>query len=71
MSIAEAISKKMFSKFLYPLLITAIYCYLGMAYSLWHPFWFLFITIPVYYVFANSMDKYYLKTKTDDEDEDD
>ena len=69
MSIAEAISKKMFTKFLYPFLVTAIYCYLGMTFSLWHPFWFLFVTIPAYYIFANIMDKYCLKTKTEDDED--
>ena len=35
----------------------AIYLFLGIQYNLWHPYWFLFITIPVYYILAEMVDK--------------
>ena len=69
MSLFEAIIKKQLTKFIYPCLITAIYCFLGMQYSLWHPYWFLFISIPVYYIIADKMDVYVFKTKEEDKDE--
>ena len=69
MSIAEAIMKKQFTKFVYPLLVTAVYLYLGMEFKLWHPLWVLFITIPIYYVIFEPIDKYVLKSKELDEDE--
>ena len=69
MSIVEVIQYRQLSKFLYPVLIAAIYCFIGVQYDLWHPYWFLFITIPVFYVIANVLDKYVFKTKEIDEDE--
>ena len=71
MSLFEAIFKKQVSKFLYPVLIVFIYCLLGMQFALWHPFWFLFVTIPLFYIIANNIDRYVLKTKAVDDDEDD
>ena len=72
MSIFEAIVKKRFTKFVYPCLVTAVFCFLGMEYGLWHPYWILFITIPVFYVIFDPIDKYLLKTKplNDDDDKD-
>ena len=70
MSIFETIFKKQITKFVYPLLIAAIYCFLGMQYELWHPLWILFITIPLFYIIANPIDKYVFKTKKDDDDKD-
>ena len=70
MSIFEAIFKKQITKFIYPLLVAAIYCFLGMQYELWHPLWILFITIPLFYIIANPIDKYVFKTKKDEDDED-
>lgn len=69
MSIFEAIIKKQITKFLYPCFVTALYCFLGMKYALWHPYWILFITIPVFYVIFDPIDKYVFKTKELDDDE--
>ncbi len=55
-SIVEAIASKHFTKFCYPVLVTGIYCFLGMWFNLWHPFWFLFLTIPVYYIIFKPID---------------
>lgn len=68
MSIIECISKKQISEFAYPLLITAIYLFLGMEFGLWHPYWFLFITIPAFYMITGPIDKYVFKTKKDEEE---
>ena len=70
MSIFEAIYKKQITKFVYPCLITAVYCYLGMEFGLWHPYWFLFVTIPFFYIIGDAFDKYVFKTKPLDEDDD-
>lgn len=53
----DAITKRRFGEFGYPLLITTIYLFLGLCFGLWHPYWFLFITIPVYYILASVIDK--------------
>ena len=57
-SIFEAVLKKKFCAFLFPLLITAIYCFLGMYLGYWHPYWVLFLSIPVYYIVMDPVDKY-------------
>ena len=57
-SIFDAIGKRKFTAFLYPLLVVALYCYPGMQFGLWHPGWVLFITIPVYYLCFEPIDRY-------------
>ncbi len=59
-----------FTTFCYPLVVTALYCFLGMQYGLWHPLWVLFLTIPAYYIIFDPIDKYVLKTKKPDEQDD-
>lgn len=56
-SIFSAIENRSFCTFCYPVFITGIYLILGMVYGLWHPYWFLFITIPVYYIVFTPIDK--------------
>ena len=56
-SIFEAIFTKRFKGFLYPVFIAGLYCILGTLCNLWHPFWFLFLTIPVYYIIFDPIDK--------------
>ena len=67
MSLVDAIMKKQFTAFALPCPITALYLYLGMQFGLWHPYWFLFLTIPIYYIIADPIDRYVLKTKNEDE----
>ncbi len=55
-SIYDAITKKKFCAFLYPILVTGIYCFIGTILHQWHPYWFLFITIPVYYAVFEPID---------------
>ena len=43
------IFKKDVKCFAFPIFITVIYLILGVYFNLWHPFWFLFLLIPVYY----------------------
>ncbi len=56
-SIYDSILKKSFCTFLYPLLATGVYCFIGTMLDLWHPYWFIFLTIPVYYAFFAPIDK--------------
>ena len=71
MSVVEAIEIKQTSKFLYPAFVADIYCLIGCLFDLWHPYWFLFITIPVFYVITNLLDIHVFKTKEDDKDKED
>jgi len=41
--------------FPYPILCVILYLCLGMDYNWWHPTWLLFLTIPMYYMFVNSI----------------
>lgn len=59
-SIYEAFYRRKFTDFVYPCLVTAIYCYLGMNLpngTGWHPWWVLFFTIPIYYICFDPIDK--------------
>lgn len=68
-TLIDAIFKKQFCSFAYPILVAGVYCFLGLrfpnlSYNLfgktftgfWHPWWFLFITIPVYYIIFGPID---------------
>lgn len=40
--------------FPFPILCVILYLALGFDYNLWHPMWFIFFTIPVYYMVVNG-----------------
>jgi Predicted transcriptional regulators len=50
--------KGKWNSFPYPIIVTIIYLIIGFAFGWWHPGWILFVTIPVYYIIAEHMDKY-------------
>ena len=56
-SFVEAIYKRKFSEFAYPVFAACIYLYLGMYHGNWHPSWVIFVTIPIYYGIANALDR--------------
>ena len=56
-SFVEAIYKRRFDEFSYPVFATCVYLYLGMYQGNWHPSWLIFVTIPVYYSIADALDK--------------
>ena len=56
-SIIDCFRIKKFSPFCYSILVTFIYCLIGMAWGMWHPFWVLFITVPIYYKIAEAIDR--------------
>lgn len=56
-SLVEAIYKKKFTEFAYPVLTAFAYLYMGLYHSNWHPSWIVFITIPVYYPIAEAIDR--------------
>ena len=53
----DAIVQNDANKFAYPLLVTALFCALGMGFGLWHPAWVLFLSIPVYYIVIDGIKK--------------
>ncbi len=79
-SFIEAIRKRKFTSFAYPIFITATYCllgFLGSHYNFpnWGFFWFLFLTIPAYYMIFAPIDakihfsKYIEEPHADEPDE--
>ncbi len=63
LSLVESIKRKKISAFLFPVLIVAIYCFIGMLYGLWHPYWFLFLFIPLFYIISEPIDKIIIAKK--------
>lgn len=56
-SVFECARKHRVSRFAYPVLIAAAYCFLGILLGLWHPLWVMFLTIPVFYGIATPIDR--------------
>lgn len=54
-SLMSAIRKRDANHFAYPILVTAVYCLLGILGGYWHPYWVMFLTIPLYYALVNGI----------------
>ena len=65
-SLMSSIFYKRMHAFAYPVLVAFVYLMLGMWYpgGYWHPWWLLFLSIPVYYAIAEAIKKI-KKIKTD------
>lgn len=48
-TLVDAVCHKKPNEFAFPVLVAAVYLWLGLFYSLWHPCWIIFFTIPLYY----------------------
>lgn len=53
------LGKKLF-KFPFPIVVAIVYVLFGYLLKIWHPFWLIFLTIPIYYHFAAAC---FTKTK--------
>ena len=71
-SLLEAIDKKRFNHFAYPILVVFIYLLFGFLNNMgviyikgnwWHPYWFLFLTIPLYYMIGDFFKKLFEKNE--------
>ena len=74
-SIAHAIRKRRITHFAYPILVVAVYCTLGFlgqyfGFHGWDFYWFLFLTIPAFYLLFGPLDKYIIHKNDKDEDDD-
>lgn len=56
-SIISAILNKDLSEFVYPVLMTALYLYIGFEHGAWHPGWVVFLTIPLFYGLVDYIKK--------------
>lgn len=54
-SLIQAVYRRNFRIFAYPVFITFVYLLLGFYCHMWHPMWVLFITIPVYYMVGSAI----------------
>ena len=75
-SIQHAIRKRRICHFAYPVLVVGAYCTLGFlgthfGFPGWEFYWFLFITIPVFYLIFGPIDKLLHKNDKDDDEDDD
>ena len=52
-SFISAIEHRNPNHFAFPVLVTAVYIYLGITEGMWHPYWAEFLLIPVYYGICN------------------
>lgn len=43
--------------FPYPIVVVLLYLFVGFAFGGWHPWWMLFLTIPIYYWIVNLIIK--------------
>lgn len=60
-SIVDCIVSKRFCKFNMPCAVLSVFCFLGMMYNLWHPFWVLFFVIPVFYTLFGWIDSLFTR----------
>ena len=56
-SLIEAINRRNWRIFAYPLFATSVFLALGFFAHRWHPGWIIFITIPIYYVLGDFITK--------------
>lgn len=56
-TLVDAVCHKKPNEFAYPVLVAAVYLWLGLFYSLWHPCWIIFFTIPLYYCITEIYNK--------------
>lgn len=48
-SFIDAIRKRRASEFAFPVLVAGIYLVGGIFYGMWHPFWVIFLSVPLFY----------------------
>lgn len=62
-SLVEAIYKRRFSEFAYPVFCAFVYLVCGLYFGNWHPSWLIFITVAIYYPIAEALDKVIRKNR--------
>lgn len=56
-TLIEAINKRNWRIFAYPVFVVFLYLLIGFYAHRWHPAWILFVTIPLYYVLGDFISK--------------
>jgi uncharacterized membrane protein YjjP (DUF1212 family) len=62
-SLVEAIYRKRFSEFAYPVFCAFVYLVCGLYFGNWHPSWLIFITVAIYYPIADALDRVIRKNR--------
>lgn len=62
-SLVEAIYKRRFSEFAYPVFCAFLYLVCGLYFGNWHPSWLIFITVAIYYPIADALDRVIRKNR--------
>ena len=62
-SIIDAIKRRKFTSFCYPLLATFIFLTIGVYANVWHPTWAVFPFIPLYYAIFSPVDAVIAKNR--------
>lgn len=62
-TLVEAIEKRNWRIFAYPVFVVVLYLLCGFYGKAWHPMWVLFLTIPLYYVIGDYVSKKTSQTK--------
>ena len=70
-SVISCVKNRRVSHFLYPLLATIVFLTLGVYADLWHPAWIAFLTIPVFYMIADPIDRATASRRNEPEDPED
>ena len=69
-SIISAVRKRRFKQFAYPVLATLTFLVFGLYFGNWHPSWIVFITIPVYYLVVEPIDRSIAEKRGEEIEED-
>ena len=69
-SIISAVRKRRFKQFAYPVLATLAFLVFGLYFGNWHPSWIVFITIPVYYLVVEPIDRSIAEKRGEEIEED-
>ena len=70
-SIISCIKKRRVTPFAFPVFVAFIYLGIGVYFSLWHPTWIMFISIPIFYTLGGTIDSAIAKKRNEKVDPDD
>lgn len=56
-SLFTCFHRKRITAFAFPVLVTAVYMLLGLGFHMWHPYWIVFLSIPIFYTIFGPIDK--------------
>ena len=70
-SIISCIKKRRFTPFAYPVLAAFVFLTIGVYFEIWHPTWIIFLSVPLFYLLANPIDRSIANKRQENIDPDD